>query len=66
MKPAREAVVTGYKFKLVWRREMTSRTDYDGGRDHHVSLVSRLKLGNTRKIRCLTANIRLLQWVPGA
>ncbi|KAH3691954.1 hypothetical protein DPMN_191368 [Dreissena polymorpha] len=40
VKQTREAVVTGYKSKLVWRRGRTSRTDSDGGRDRHVSLVS--------------------------
>ncbi|KAH3708423.1 hypothetical protein DPMN_067873 [Dreissena polymorpha] len=40
MKSTREAVVTGYKSKLVSRRERTPRTDSDGGRDRHVSLVS--------------------------
>ncbi|KAH3862952.1 hypothetical protein DPMN_025927 [Dreissena polymorpha] len=42
MKTTREAEVTGHKSKLVWRRERTPRTDSDGGRDRHVSLVSYL------------------------
>ncbi|KAH3735555.1 hypothetical protein DPMN_042091 [Dreissena polymorpha] len=39
MKSTREVVVTGDKFKLVWRRRRTPRTESDSGRDHSVSLV---------------------------